>query len=176
MTKDTEAPEPKKGSSRPFFSISIKPEPHLGSGQSEAKRAPASDDPDLGQLLEWFPIRRFETTVEELSEKVEKDLQGLRKSHINKLFWLTVCWVFVVWVIVLLQGFSQWFFPWPSPSNTEHYLHFKLTDTILVAFITSTTATVLGLYGIAAYWLYGGRKKQPDKDAKQKEKKVKKDG
>lgn len=45
----------------------------------------------------------------------------------------------------------------PDAAQGEHYLRFKLSDTVMVAFITSTTATVLGLYGIAAYWLYGKR-------------------
>ena len=53
-----------------------------------------------------------------------------------------------------------------------HYIDFKLNDSVLIAFITSTTATILGLYGIAAYWLFGKKKsKKHDKKKTAKRKK-----
>lgn len=103
-----------------------------------------------------------------LADKTQKrqhdnEIHGLRKNHAWLLFWLTVFWVVVVWFVLLLQGFGQWFIP--IPSNFK-YISFELSDAALIAFMTTTTTTVLGLYGIAAYWLYGngnGKKRHPKK-------------
>lgn len=79
------------------------------------------------------------------------EIHGIRKRHAWLLFMLASLWIYVLWLVVLLQGFGQWFIslPWFVQLN------FKLSDPVMIAFMTSTTATVLGLYGIAAYWLYG---------------------
>ncbi|MGC3892659.1 hypothetical protein [Pseudomonas urmiensis] len=90
--------------------------------------------------------------------KHANDIHGMRMSHSKLLLGLALVWIFVILVVVLLQGFGQWFTPL---FDGYVYLKFKLSDTVVIAFITSTTATVLGLYGIAAYWLYG--KPPPDK-------------
>ena len=55
-------------------------------------------------------------------------------------------------VFGVIGGFGQWFTP---ILNDFSYIPFNLSDTVLIAFMTTTTTTVLGLYGIAAYWLYG---------------------
>lgn len=85
----------------------------------------------------------------------ENQNQELRKKNLRNLFLLTLVWVVMVWTIVLLQGFGG--FPLQLQSNYI-YLNFKLTDTVLIAFMTTTTATVLGLYGIGAYWLFKSKK------------------
>ncbi|KDD42468.1 hypothetical protein L529_0530 [Bordetella bronchiseptica MBORD901] len=59
----------------------------------------------------------------------------------------------MVWIVVVLQGFRGIPQQWGSI--------FALSDAVIIAFITSTTASVLGLYGIAAYWLFGNGKKKP---------------
>lgn len=92
--------------------------------------------------------------------KHENEIHDMRKYHANFLLVLALVWIFVILIVVLLQGFGQWFTPIMEGYT---YLKFKLSDTLVVAFITSTTATVLGLYGIAAYWLYG--KTPPEKKA-----------
>jgi hypothetical protein len=87
----------------------------------------------------------------------DDDIHGLRISHSRLLLGLALVWVFVILAVVLLQGFGQWFTP---ISLGYIHLSFELSDAVVIAFITSTTATVLGLYGIAAYWLYGNSKKR----------------
>ena len=78
----------------------------------------------------------------------------IRKKHLGRLFYLTLCWIVVIWIVVVLQGFGQ------IPTKTNMFdLKFELSEAILIAFMTTTTTTVLGLYGIAAYWLYGAPKK-----------------
>ncbi|MDA8443912.1 hypothetical protein [Paracidovorax valerianellae] len=77
----------------------------------------------------------------------DEDLHALRKRYSLALFWLVVVWVVTVWVFLILQGIGK----------TARYPNwaFKLSDTVLIAYITSTTASILGLFGIAAYWLFG---------------------
>jgi H+/Cl- antiporter ClcA len=97
----------------------------------------------------------------------DKDIHGMRMSHSRLLLGLALIWIFVILGVVLLQGFGQWFTP-----LSDGYVHipFKLSDTVVIAFITSTTATVLGLYGIAAYWLYGKPKQEEKPSSKDKKK------
>lgn len=92
-------------------------------------------------------------------QKQDNEIHGLRMVHAWLLFALTVVWVYVIWVVVLFQGFGRWFVPMPWGF---YALPFKLSDSVLIAFMTTATTTVLGLYGIAAYWLYG----KPKQDAK----------
>lgn len=125
-------------------------------------------DDTFGQPLDVIRHRTLMAKVEELEHQLKerKQLHKLRKKHSSRLFGLTVAWIAVVWLVVLLQGFGQWFTP--LFSGFAH-IKFHLTDTVAVAFITSTTATVLGLYGIAAYWLFGKPKKdepEPEKSEK----------
>ncbi|MBW1251058.1 hypothetical protein I7860_30810 [Pseudomonas tolaasii] len=133
---------------------------------SKRSSPPQSEDPDPGRSLDDYKFKRLETEIDDLSQQLSerKDLHSIRTKHAWLLFGLTVGWVGVIWLVVLLQGFGQWFLPFPAPSPDERYLKFTLSNTVIVAFMTSTTATVLGLYGIAAYWLYG--KKPPVKSEK----------
>ncbi len=102
----------------------------------------------------------------EQENKHNADIHELRRKHMGRLFTLTVVWIGIVWLVVLLQGFGRWFLLWPNEIPGESkILPFKLDSTVIVAFMTSTTATVLGLYGIAAYWLFGKNKPTEDKKA-----------
>ncbi|NMX99331.1 hypothetical protein HBO43_22330 [Pseudomonas veronii] len=123
---------------------------------------------DLRVHLDAYIVKRQQAEIDELGQtKIEREqLHVLRTTSTRKLFILTVVWLSVIWLVVFLQGFGQWFFPHPAPASDEAYLKFHLSDSVMIAFITSTTATVLGLYGIAAYWLYG--KKLPIADEKKK--------
>ena len=122
-------------------------------------------DETFGMPLEDIRYRRLRAEVQALEDQLKerRQLHKLRKRHSSRLFKLSVAWVCLIWLVVLLQGFGQWFTPlW---SGFE-YIKFHLSDTVAVAFITSTTATVLGLYGIAAYWLFGKPKKEEAEPAK----------
>ncbi|MGY2374839.1 hypothetical protein ACW9IB_10055 [Pseudomonas sp. SDO524_S393] len=98
----------------------------------------------------------------------DNDIHGLRKWHAWLLFGLTVGWIVFLWVALLLDGFGQWFFPIPE---SYRYIKFNVSDAVMIAFMTSTTTTVLGLYGIAAYWLYGRAKSGDAKTPLKKDKK-----
>jgi hypothetical protein len=131
-----------------------------------SSRASAVQAEDPGRSLDDYKYKRLETEIDDLSQQLSerRDLHSIRTKHAWLLFGLTIGWVGVIWLVVLLQGFGQWFLPFPAPAADEKYLPFNLSNTVIVAFMTSTTATVLGLYGIAAYWLYG--KKPPLKSEK----------
>lgn len=143
------------------------------SPEEEVLRQPSESPPEgddtFGQPLDVIRSRALVARVESLEHQLleRKDLHKLRKRHSSRLFGLTVAWVMVVWVVVLMQGFEQWFTPIFSGFS---YLKFKLSDTVAVAFITSTTASVLGLYGIAAYWLFGKPKAEEKPVAKDEKK------
>ncbi|NHN67454.1 hypothetical protein G7W60_06360 [Pseudomonas fluorescens] len=101
--------------------------------------------------------------------KHNNEIHGLRVVHAWLLFGLTIVWIFVIWIVILFQGFGRWFVPMLPGFEA---LHFKLSDAVLIAFMTTTTATVLGLYGIAAYWMYGRPKTVEGKTPSKKGKKA----
>jgi hypothetical protein len=156
VAKPTQRARPKK--------ITIRLDPQL-TGESGRTAPTQTDDPDPSKSLDEYRTARLEAELNELKRQHEerKDLHGIRTKHAWLLFYLTVAWVVIVWFVILLQGFGQWFFPTPPLTPNQFYLKFKLSDTVIVAFMTSTTATVLGLYGIAAYWMYGNGKLKEEK-------------
>ena len=73
--------------------------------------------------------------------KQDDDTHDLRKKYIGRIFWLIVLWLIFVATCIALEG-------WHCCSD------FTLSDTVLVAFITSTTINVIGLFIVVAKWLY----------------------
>jgi hypothetical protein len=108
----------------------------------------------LEAAKEDFEIARIKTELSQIRQAlVERtDLHFLRKLHSWLLCGLLIIWVMAVWCAIALQGFGHIPFLFPRMS-------FNLSDPVLIAFITSTTASVLGLYGIAAYWRFGRHRK-----------------
>ena len=87
-------------------------------------------------------------------EEHELDLASKRESlqqkrRVNKarlvlliaLFTLIVVWICSVIVITLFEGF--------------HFRGFSLSEKVLITYITTTTASVFGLFYIGAKWLFG---------------------
>lgn len=158
----------KETSDRGPQKIRIKLDPQLASGTGGRAAPAASLDPS--RSLDDLRTERLEAELEELKRlhAERKDLHGLRTKHAWLLFGLTVVWILFVWLVVLLQGFGQWFFSYPELKADEFHLKFALSDSTLIAFMTTTTTTVLGLYGIAAYWMYKGGKAGNDNDQEDK--------
>lgn len=67
-----------------------------------------------------------------------KTIYELRKQYIPYLFYMVVCWLVFVSVIIVLSGIEI----------------IKFSDAVLIALITTTTATVLGIFVIVAKWLF----------------------
>ncbi|MGK0456567.1 MAG: hypothetical protein ACJAUA_000869 [Zhongshania aliphaticivorans] len=59
------------------------------------------------------------------------------------LFGLVGAWLVAVTVTIFLSGFG--------------YRNFHLSDSVLIAFITSTTTSVIGLFLLVARWLFGSK-------------------
>lgn len=113
----------------------------------------------LTDFRQQYEIDRLDQELKALREAHSQavDLHSLRKLYSAALFLLVLVWVVTLWLFMALQGIGR--MPWAPPG-----WFFHLSDTVLVAYVTSTTASILGLFGIAAYWLFG----KPKKDAASK--------
>src|ERR1041384_4750660 len=69
-----------------------------------------------------------------------KHLHYVRLFILAALFVLVLAWLGSVALLLLLQGLKVW--------------GFWLSDKVIIAYITSTTVSVLGLFHIAAKWLF----------------------
>lgn len=121
------------------------------------------DNLDLKKERDLYFKRKHQILAE--GDQRLKDAQKTaqwRDSHLKMLFWLTVIWVAFLCFLVLLIGYKK-FFLWPL-MNTVEWIPFELDNTVIVAFFTTTTATVLGLYTVAALWLFKGEKKNSSPD------------
>lgn len=70
----------------------------------------------------------------------------LRKTIPNKLWSLTIWWLIVVVIIIIFSGIDHEAFP------GFFFLNFK--PTVLIALITTTTASVIGLFTILLNYLF----------------------
>jgi len=68
------------------------------------------------------------------------ELHNTRKQYVGRLFWLITAWLAVVVALVALTA---------TLKNI-----FTLADSVLIAFITSTTVSVIALFVIVAKWLF----------------------
>lgn len=69
-----------------------------------------------------------------------QELHSIRKTYTGRLFGLIVGWLIFVLVYVALTATLR--------------PYFNLSDGVLIAFITSTTVSVLGLFVLVAKWLF----------------------
>jgi len=77
------------------------------------------------------------------------ELHDTRKQYVGRLFWLITAWLAVVIGLVALTA---------TLKNT-----FALADSVLIAFITSTTVSVIALFVIVAKWLFPSANDKDDK-------------
>lgn len=97
-------------------------------------------------------LEEIEKAYKLLEKQNDNELHSIRKKHLKQLFILTCVWSGLVVFVLISNGLKRlWWFP------TLPYLEvlkFELDNSVMIAFITSTTATIIGLYTIAAYWLF----------------------
>lgn len=84
-----------------------------------------------------------------------KEMHTERKDYTNRLFWLIVWWLVAVVLFMFLCGACD---------------GFLLSDKVLIAFITSTTISVLGLFVIVAKWLFPAGADAQNRDRNRKPK------
>lgn len=111
------------------------------------------NEPLVNVEKETLESARLEIENERLRDELEeaRDVHDLRKRYTGRLFWLIVLWLVAVITFVTLTG------AWKAG--------FSLSDSVLIAFITSTTVSVLGLFVLVAKWLYPSQHKD---DSEQK--------
>ena len=89
---------------------------------------------DLGQIeIDWYRNNLIE------AQSMFKE----RRRYALWLFWLSVIWLIVILAFLLFAAIKTMF-----------GIDFELSDTVLVALITTTTINVLGLFYIVARWLF----------------------
>ena len=109
--------------------------------QSAVEKLPESviQIDDEKKTLEFDRLKLENKRLQSKLEEAE-DLHKVRKRFTNRLFWLIVFWLLAVVGFIALAGL--------------HVRGFTLSDAVIVAFITSTTVSVLGLFLIPAKWLF----------------------
>ena len=109
------------------------------------------DNPDtqitnltVGELtaLQSVDQQRLANTAAEDGIIRQREIAALQDLYIPKLYWMMVYWLVFVAAVVVTVGFFTAFGVVP------------LTDAVLIALITTTTATVLGIFIIVAKWLF----------------------
>ena len=83
-----------------------------------------------------------------LRERTQAETYGLlqdieeRKAYASKIFKLICSWIGGVFFILVMSGFQ---------------LHFKLSDSVLIALVGGTTASVIGIFVVVANYLFPKR-------------------
>lgn len=104
----------------------------------------SSIDPseNLEDLKQDYEIEQLKEQVNDLSQgrRHRDDVHRMRKKFAPWLFGLVCIWLIVVSTAIFFTGFN--------------FYEFNLSDKVLIAFIATTTANVLGLFYVVAKWLY----------------------
>jgi len=169
-SEDTESQSPPLDPTSHKSGLHLQPE-IIPPGFSEQEQETVDPGRSLDEVRLDAEFNRLRRADERLEQKLHeaKENHQLRQRHAKKLFILAITWISILWIILLIQGFGK--FPFPSLLENYENLEFKLSDSVLIAFMTSTTTTVVGLYGIAAYWLFRApRKKEKEAQKKSKDK------
>lgn len=147
-----------------------------GAQQSDPEAANAeieSGGDSLEKIRENYQTQAFSQKIKALNQENKEKRQShrLRKEHLNFLSKITVYWLGLITVVSILQGFKGLGFVTfkvrtdildKLPFYIE-YSEFSLSDSVFIALVTTTTATILGLYTIAAIWLYKGKQAENNK-------------
>jgi hypothetical protein len=103
-------------------------------------RAPEVDVPDRRALAGEDDLVSVGETWLRQEIRHTKHLHWIRIIVLVILLLLAGMWLLSVWILLLAVGFK-----WGA---------FALSDTVLVTYMGTTTASVLGLFHIAAKWLF----------------------
>lgn len=109
-------------------------------------------------------LRRLHNDRYEAESKHWTTIYDLRSEYIPKLFYMILCWLMIAGFFVFLSGLKAPRFNDPNCSGT--CFGFSLSDGVLIAFITSTTATVIGIFVLVVAWLFPSRYKEENQEKK----------
>ena len=130
--------------------------------------APPNMDEDIQNDFAFADLLAAEEKREAQKFRHAEEEHTLRKKHLNFLSKITIYWLGLITVVSWLQGFKNPFLlsVYIKPEYLEKFPfyfsigEFQLTNPAFIALITTTTATILGLYTIAAIWLYKGKREE----------------
>ena len=90
---------------------------------------------------------RNQLELDQLRELVKELRQNNdeRKKYTRKLFFVMVAWLAIVAYAVFAQGFNRGFF---------NYGRFHLDNSVIIAMLTTATATVIGVFVIVTNYLF----------------------
>ena len=89
-----------------------------------------------------------------------RDNNIARKRYGNRAYWLVVGWLFAIFIILIFQGFlgngaEEWSLTIVGIKSTvKKSPIFFLSDSVLIALIGGTTASVLGLLAFVMKYLF----------------------
>jgi hypothetical protein len=112
-------------------------------------------DVDYGEELGYLAYRSKELEVSDQAHelRIKEVMLLMRKIFAVLLFLMSVSWLgFIGWIIV--RAGTGWY---PS-DNFFGFLPFQLSDSVLIALITTTTINVLGLFFAVTRWLFPNAK------------------
>lgn len=78
-------------------------------------------------------------TVELHNKTIRQNIK-LRKKYAFRIFFLICCWIASILIILIMNGFN--------------WNNFHLSDAVLMTLITTTTATVFGLFVLVTRYLF----------------------
>ncbi len=114
------------------------------SGIDEQQTPPPSPDDKTEKERNRFDRARQEITIQGLQQDIRE-----REKYASRIFRLVVCWLSAILLIVIAQG-VRW--PWMS-----QYIGFDLPESVLIALVTTTTASVVGILLIVTRHLFPQR-------------------
>lgn len=103
-----------------------------------------ADSTLTGRELE-YELQRREQIIREKNDEIQRHREehGLRKRYVSNVFFLICAFLFLVLAIVVFTGIG-WL---------------RLSDTVIVTLLTTTSASVIGILLIAFKWLFPDGKK-----------------
>lgn len=104
------------------------------------KKGAQAPDPFSFDELQNNELRKLNEELKDLKQDRDE-----RKSYASKLYWLVLIWLVVILLIVIFQGLR-------SLPGTPFY--FKLSDTVLITLITTTTANVAAFFLVVVRYLF----------------------
>jgi len=104
---------------------------------SEASKEAKSDTVSINERYK-LQIKREREDLLQI-----KRINEVQLSMLDALFRLIKLWLFSVILVVAVRAFNL--------------ARFELSDKVMITYITSTTVSVLGLFHIAARWLFSKR-------------------
>lgn len=116
---------------------------------------PAKSEVDEKQALE---IDKIAAELQELraTQGRNRDIHKYRLIGLLLLFSLIVAWLVCILTFVYWTGTPA---NWHPGAKNHEIVILKLSDQVILALIGATTVNVLGLFYIAARWLYGEKQK-----------------